>query len=166
MSFPRRNYRKMKGCEHARPCRVFGKSVAAFQLTQYREGEAFFAAKYLIRREAADGGVEQFDHVEGGHGLFAAAAEGAHELEEAAGVGGDDGLRLGGEEVADLAVAELLGGFGLEQVVDTGGAAAEPGFGDLGDFELGDSGEELAGLLMDSLGVPEVAGIVIGDFYR
>jgi len=121
--------------------------------------EAFFAAKYLIRREAADGGVEELDHVEGGHGLFAAAAEGAHDLQQAAGVGGDYGLRLGGEQVADLAVAELLGGLGLEEVVDAGGAAAEGGFGDLGDFELGDSGEELAGLLVDSLGVTEKAAV-------
>ena len=75
--------------------------------------------------EASDGGVEQFDHVEGGEFLFARSAKAAHELEETAGVGGDDGVGVSGEQVGDFAVAELLGGFGLEQVVNAGGPAAE-----------------------------------------
>jgi len=43
--------------------------------------------------------------VECGEFLVAGAAETAHELEEAAGVGGDYGVGLGGEQVGDFAVA-------------------------------------------------------------
>src|SRR5215472_15958576 len=63
----------------------------------------------------------------------------------------------------DLAVAELVGGLGVEQVVDASGTAAEVGFGDLFDFELGDLREEFARLLPATLRVTKVAGVVIGD---
>ena len=79
----------------------------------------------LVDGEAADGGVEEFDHVEGGELGGAAAAKAVHELQEAAGVGADDGFGAGGEQVRDLAVAEFVGGLGMEQVVDACGAAAE-----------------------------------------
>jgi hypothetical protein len=46
----------------------------------------------LIDGEAADGSVEEFDHVEGGKFCDTAAAKAVHELQEAAGVGADDGL--------------------------------------------------------------------------
>ena len=85
-----------------------------------REAEALLVAEDLIHGEAADRGVEKFDHVKGRLGAFTATAEAAHELEEAAGVGRDDGLGVGVEKMADLAVAELLGGFWLEEIVDTG----------------------------------------------
>ena len=101
--------------------------------------------------------------MEGGQGILALAAEAAHDLEQAAGVGGDDGLGVGREQVADLAVGELIGGFGVEQVVDAGGAAAEAGLFDLGDLEAGDGGKEIAGLLEDVLRVAEVAGVVVCD---
>ena len=76
--------------------------------------------------------------MESGEVGFATAGEAAFELEEAAGVGGDEGGGIGGEEVSDLAIAELLGGFGLEEIVDSCGAAAERGLGDLSYFEVGD----------------------------
>jgi hypothetical protein len=117
----------------------------------------------LVYRDASDGGVEQFDHVEGGELFFACSAEAAHELEETAGVGGDDRFGVSGEQVGDFAIAELLGGPGLEQVVDAGGATAEGGFGDLGDFEAGDCGEEFARLEEDALCVAKMAGVVVGD---
>jgi hypothetical protein len=84
--------------------------------------------------------------VEGGEFLVAGATQAAHKLHETAGIGGDDGVGLRGEQVLDLAVAELLGGFGLEEVVDAGGAAAEGRFSDLGDLETGDGGEQFARL--------------------
>jgi len=101
--------------------------------------------------------------VECGEFFVAGAAQTAHELEQAAGVGRDDGGGTGCEEMRDLSVAELLRGFGLEQVVDARGAAAEGGFGDLRDFQARDVREQLAGLLMDALRVAEVAGVVVGD---
>ena len=120
----------------------------------------------LLGGDAADGCVEEFDHVEGGEFFLAGSAETAAELHEAAGVGGDDGVGVGGEEMGDFAIAELLGGFGLEEIVDAGGAAAEGGFGDFGDLEAGDSGEQLARLLIDALRVAEMAGVVVGDADR
>jgi len=128
----------------------------------FRESGAA-SADELIGRESADGCVEEFDHVEGGDFFLVGPAEAAHKLEETAGVGGDDGVGVGGQEVGYFAVAELLGGFGLEEVVDAGGAAAEGGFGDLGDLKAGDGTEKFAGLDEDSLGVAEVAGVVVGD---
>jgi hypothetical protein len=94
----------------------------------------------LLGGDAADGCVEEFDHVEGGEFLLAGSAETAAELEKAAGVGGDYSVGVSCEEVGNFAVAELLGGFGLEKIVDSCGAAAERGLGDLGYFEVGDCG--------------------------
>ena len=92
----------------------------------------------LLGGDAADGCVEEFDHVEGGEFLLAGAAESAAELEKAAGIGGDYGVGVGCEQVGNFAVAELLGGFGLEEIVDSCGAAAERELGDLGYIEVRD----------------------------
>jgi hypothetical protein len=114
-------------------------------------------------RDAADRGIEQFDHMEGGHSLQAATAKAAHELEEAPGVGGDDCLRLGGEEPLHFAVAKLAGRFGMEKIVDAGRAAAEAGLVDFVNFEAWDGGEETARLLIDALSMTEMAGVMVGD---
>lgn len=104
--------------------------------------------------------------MEGGQFGVALAAEAGHKLEEAAGVGGDDGRGVGVEEVGGLAIAEFVGRFGMEEVVDAGGTAAHGRLGDLGDLEARDRGEEGAGFEEDALGVPEVAGVVVGDAER
>ena len=70
--------------------------------------------KELVDSEATDGGIEKFDHVERGKLGGAAAAKAIHELQQAARVGADDGLGAGGKQVRDLAVAELVGGLGIE----------------------------------------------------
>lgn len=101
--------------------------------------------------------------MKGGQGALPAAAQAAHQLEEAAGVGGDDSLGVGVEEVANFAVAELLGGLRLEEVVDAGGATAKRRLGDFSNFKLRNSGEKLTGLLVNSLSVTEVACVVISD---
>jgi hypothetical protein len=80
--------------------------------------EGAWAVEELVDCEAADGGVEKFDHVERGEFGGAAAAKAVHELQKAAGVGADDGFCSGGEEVRDLAVAELVGGLWVQKVVD------------------------------------------------
>ncbi len=128
-----------------------------------RDAEALFTVEDLAGGETADRGVEELDHVKGGQGALPAMTEAAHKLEEAAGVGGDDGLRVGVKEMAYFAVAKLLGRFGLEEVVDTGGATTKRRFGDLGKFKLRDCGEKLPRLLMNSLCVTEVACVVVSD---
>jgi hypothetical protein len=104
--------------------------------------------------------------VKGGQGALAATAEAAHQLKETSGVAGDDSLRMNIEEMTNFAVSKLPGGLGLEEVVDAGRATAKRGLGDLGHFKLGNSGEKLARLLIDSLSVTEVTGIVISDADR
>src|SRR6185437_1373936 len=76
------------------------------------------------------------------------------------------GVGVGVEEMGDFAVAELLGGFGLEEVVDSCGSAAERGLGDLGELESGDGAQEFARLEEDSLSVAKAACVVIGDAER
>ena len=68
--------------------------------------------------------------------------------------------------VANLAVAELLRGLRLQQVVDARGAAAERCLGDLGDLKLWNLGEQVARLLEDALRVTQVASVVIRDAHR
>src|SRR5690606_42116959 len=65
-----------------------------------------------------------------------------------------------------LAAAELAGGFGIDEVVDTGGAAAEVRLGDLRNVQAGDGAQELAGLGSHALSVRQVAGVVVGDRHR
>ena len=101
--------------------------------------------------------------MKGWEGTLSATAEAAHQLEEAPWIGGDDGLRVGVEEMADFAVAELQGRLRLEEVVDAGRATAQRGLGYFGNFQLGDFGEEFARLLVDSLSVTQVACVVICD---
>jgi hypothetical protein len=79
----------------------------------------------VVRRDTSNRRVEQFDHVECGEFSFAGASKSAHELKQAAWIRGNDGVGVGGEEMADFAVAELLRGFRLEQIVDSGGTAAK-----------------------------------------
>jgi len=87
-------------------------------------------------------------------------------LKETSGVARDDSLSVNVEEMTDFAVAKLPGRLGLEEVVDAGGATAKRGLGDLRNFKLGNSGEKLAGLLVDSLSVTEVTSVVVSNADR
>src|SRR5205823_1759934 len=120
-------------------------------------------AEERLGSDAPDGGVEELYEVEGRQFGLTLAAEAGHELEEAAGIRGNDSSGIGIEQVSGLPIAEFVGRFGVEEVVDAGGAAAHGRLGDLGDFEAGDGGEEGPGFSEDALGVPKVAGVVIGD---
>lgn len=120
----------------------------------------------LVDGEAPDGGVEEFDHVEGGKLGGAAATKAVHELEQASGISADDSLRAGCEQVRDFSVAEFVGGLGMQQVVNACRAAAEIRFRNLFDGELGDLREQSAWLSEDTLRVAKVAGVVIGDAKR
>src|ERR671919_2908684 len=82
-------------------------------------------------------------------------------LKHATGVGGDDHLRPGLQDIFRLALTELGGGLGLDHVVDTGGPAADLGFPDLLYVHPWYLLEGLARLLADSLRVRQVAGIMV-----
>ena len=62
-----------------------------------------------------------------------------------------------------LARAELGGGLGLHQVVDPSRAAAGAAVGDVDQRDAGDAAQQGARLGRDSLGVAEVARVVVGD---
>src|SRR5436190_10110604 len=62
------------------------------------------------------------------------------DLDRAAGVAGGDHLRARGEQVLDLAPPELAGGLGVQQVVDTRGAATNLPARGLHQVELRDLG--------------------------
>ena len=128
--------------------------------------KTLFTAEELVGGEAADGGVEELNHVKRRQGALPATAEAAHQLKETSGVAGDDSLSMNVEEMTDFAVAKLPGRPGLEEVVDAGGATAKRGLGNLRHFKLGNSREKLAGLLVDSLSVAEVTSVVISDADR
>lgn len=69
-------------------------------------------------------------------------SEGGLELENAAGIAGGDNV---GSELRDqfgFAIAEGFRGFGLHQVVDSRGAAADCGLGNFRELETGDAGEQ------------------------
>src|SRR5215213_3572731 len=84
-------------------------------------------------------------------------------LEHAAGVGGDDHLRTGLQDVVRLALAELGRGLGLDHVVDTRRSAANLGLSDLLYVHPWYLLEGLARLLADPLRVRQVAGVMVGS---
>src|SRR3972149_4074839 len=106
--------------------------------------------------------VQQLDDVEDGLG-GAAELRAELELEHAAGVGGGDDVAAGGEDVVHLVVEEAARHLGLGEVVDAGRAAAAVGRVHLDELEAGDGAEELPRGLADTLGVDEVAGVLVGD---
>src|SRR5215204_4715285 len=83
-------------------------------------------------------------------------------LEHAAGVGGDDHLRPGLQDVVRLALTELGGGLGLDHVVYARRSTADLGLTDLLYVHPRYLLEGLARLLTDSLRVCQVAGVVVG----
>ncbi len=72
-------------------------------------------------------------------------------------------VRLGGEDVLRLAVAELARRVRLREVVDARRAAADRLLGRLGTLEAGDRVQQLARLDADPLRVREVARVLEGD---
>lgn len=83
-------------------------------------------------------------------------------LEGAAGISSGDEV---GSEVRNefgFAIAKRFGGVGLNEIVDSCGAAADGGFGNLSEFEAGNAREQSAGLRVHALRVQQVAGIVKG----
>ena len=93
------------------------------------------------------------------------ATECARDLDEAAGVRARVRLRPRREDVARLAVAELAGSLGLDEVVDPSRTAAEVLLVRLDDLEAGDAGERRASRERQLLGVAEVARVLERDLH-
>src|SRR5258707_13691399 len=91
------------------------------------------------QRHAADRRVEHLDRMRGSQ-VVAALAEQHLDLQGTAGVSADQQLGLGGEYAVDLALADLSRALGLEQIVDTGAAAAGIAV-ELDQVEAGDPSE-------------------------
>src|SRR6185437_5223312 len=89
------------------------------------------AVKELLDGEAANRGIEELDHVKGRELCSAATAQTIHELQKATGIGADDGLSSGGEQVRNFAVAKFVRWLRVEQVIDACRATTEIGFGNL-----------------------------------
>src|SRR5690242_20346078 len=95
--------------------------------------------------KATDRGIEHLDRV--GHAdVGALPLQRRADLHQAAGIGRDQQRRLGLGDVAGLAVAELAGGLGVQDVPDAGRAAAQLGLGDLAQLQAGDAAQQLARL--------------------
>ena len=94
---------------------------------------------------------------------------GAHvlaDLQAAADVGRRHPVGAGGGEVGGLDLAQFGGFRGLHQVVDAGAAAAHARLHRFAQLDVGDGGQQGAGLIADALAVEHVAGIVIGQLQR
>ncbi len=96
----------------------------------------------------------------------AGAPERLRELHETAGVRARDGLRPGREDVGRLAVAELAGRVGLDDVVDPGGAAAQVLLRRLDYLEPRNPAQRRERRERQALRVPEVAGVLERDRCR
>lgn len=83
-------------------------------------------------------------------------------LEDATGIasGNDVGSEMPNE--LGFAIAEGLGGVGLNEIVDAGRPAANCGFGNFGELESGNAREQSTRLRAHSLRMLQVAGIVKG----
>lgn len=84
--------------------------------------------------------VEDFDHMEDGDGA-ASFAEVFADLDFAADVGEGDHVALGGEDVIGFLLPELVGEFGLIDVIGSGGATASIAFGEGNEFDVRDAAE-------------------------
>src|SRR5215471_20693483 len=85
------------------------------------------------------------------------------DLEHTPGICRGDDIRGRRRDVSGFALAEFRGHLRLYQVEDTGAAAADVAFRHRDECHARNRREQIARLLTNSLCVPEVAGVVIGD---
>src|SRR3989442_6052326 len=83
------------------------------------------------------------------------------ELQQAPRIPRDDHVGVGREAGPDLAIAQVGGGAGLDEIEDSSRAAAQRGVRDLHELEPGNGAEQAAGLQAHVLRVLQVACIVI-----
>jgi len=90
------------------------------------------------------------------------AGESGLELQDAAGIARSDDVDSEMGNQFGFAIAKGLGGVGLHEIVDARGATADGGFGNFGEFQPGDAGEQSARLRANALRVLQMAGVVKG----
>src|SRR2546426_1078574 len=120
----------------------------------------FIRAVGSARRRAVRA-VEQLDEVEHPRSRPLGGEPGL-DLEDAAGVGGDDRVGAGREDVTHLPLQEARRHLGLREVVDARRPAAPIGLGELDDPEPGDLRQEPTRLPPELLAVHDVTWVVIG----
>ena len=104
-------------------------------------------------RDAANGGIQQLNHVEGWHCLEPTPPEAIHQLQQAAGIGRKHGLGSRGQQIRHLAVSQLFRCLRLQQIVDARRPATERALGNLRHFEIGNPTQKLSRLSLNALGV-------------
>lgn len=88
------------------------------------------------------------------------------ELQETSGVGGDDGFRGGDDGMMHFVGQQFEGCFGLGDIVDSCGAAADFRVRQFHKLQAGDGAQELARGAADFLSVEKMARVLIGDAQR
>ena len=83
-------------------------------------------------------------------------------LEDAAGIAGGDNISLELRNEFGFAGAEGVGGIGLNEIVDSCGAAADGRFGNLRKFKVRNTREQSPRLRAHALRMLQMAGIVEG----
>ena len=84
-------------------------------------------------------------------------------LQQAPGIPRGDNLSARGVDMVELALEELLGHFGLDEIINARAAATPHRLGQRGHLDAGNAFEEFAGLGRDLLAVAKMAGVVVGD---
>lgn len=93
-------------------------------------------------------------------------SEMASDLQEAADIAAEDGLSFCGKDVVLFSFAELVGHFGLGQVVAAGGAAADFAFWQRDKLQFRNQLQKLSWRRANLLGMAEMAGVVVGRSHR
>lgn len=122
-----------------------GLFLPVMQLSEQRTG-----------RLATERGIQDLYCVDNGS-LLMLARERRLKLEDAAGISSGDDV---GSEVRNefgFAIAERIGGVGLDKIVDSCGTAADGGFGDLDKLKTWNSREQSARLRAHALRVLQMA---------
>ena len=81
-------------------------------------------------------------------------------LEGAAGIAGCDNVGSETRNQLGFAIAEGVSGVGLNEIVDSSGAATDGGFGDLDQLKRGNAREQRARLRAHALRMLQMAGIM------
>ena len=112
-----------------------------------------------IWKLAAKGGIQDLDRVDYGC-LLTLSQERRLKLQNATGIASRDDAGSEMRNELGFAIPKGLGGARLNQVVDSRGAAADGGFGDLDELDPGNAREQRARLLAHALRMLQMAGIV------